>query len=737
MTWPLRLRALCAAVFVASLLSGAAAAAAAPTTPAADPADVPEGPAVTSALHSLAPSVLTPDADELVLTGTVHNTGNETVRNVQVLPRFSRVALDSRSDIGRVPTDDTLNWGARHSDVFELTADTLAPGETRDFALRVPTELLDFGATGVYVVGIDVMASPADNDTRIRADTSRTVVPWLAADEDMPAIPVSMVWPVASRPATMPDGTLLDNSLATQIGPGEPLSTIVDTARDAPVTWVIDPDTVNTVDDMADGYRMAAPSGPVEGSQADTDAAGSWRAALRQATAGSDVVLLPYADPDVQALASEPELADTVTERAVAASSQATTALGARSTLAWLDAASVTDDSLDTLARTGAEAVLVPGHAVTPRSRQAGATLVAGDRSLDALVTDIGLSDAIADAANAADPQAGALTLRQRWFAETAMIALAADGQVPPVVAAPPLRWHPEPATAQAVIDTWTSVPWIQPITLDEAQNRSSAPQVTPDPDQGANVLPEANVAAAAELNEQAARYTGLLADAEESDRNLALATVRASSAAWRDDPAAGVAYARSITEELAANLGEVSVTVPESVTLSSRNGTFPLTVTNDLPQAVTIDLDITSTNVDRLRVDDVTEKLIEPGERALVEVTAQASANGKVPIDVQLTTGNGAAIGPARPTVVNATDYGTFGWIIVVAAGALFAAAVVRRTLRGRRPSAEDDDGDHPGEDEPGTAAGRSGDEEDGPAEPAAGQDAPPRGASIRGASR
>ncbi|PSL01351.1 hypothetical protein CLV30_11481 [Haloactinopolyspora alba] len=692
--WLLAAAALAALVpGIAVAAPGAAVAANAAPAPAADPAAPPAGPAATIALHSATPSVLRPSDDELVLTGTVRNTGDEPVRNAQVLPRFSRVPLESRAEIGRVGTDQNLNWGARYSDGYD-PVDALQPGETQPFTLRVPVELLDFAQSGVYIVGADVMGSPVDSEQRIRLDTERTVIPWLPRAGDLPTVPVGMLWPLADRPALMPDGTLLDDSLAAQVGAEDPLSTLVDAAADAPVTWAVDPDLVDTADAMTDGYGVVSPSGVIEGSRANSDAARAWLTSLQQATDGSNVLMLPYATPDLAALATtEPGLAGTVARRAVSVSEQAARTFGASAPAGWLDSGSVSTDALSALAEAGAGSVVVPGDAVRPRPDGPSATFDLGEGSLDAVVTDSGLSDAVAAAAVAPDPQAGALEVRQRWFAETAMIAMSAadSGATPdPLVVAPPLRWRPSKAAAEAVIASWTSIPWVEPTSVDTASNGTAGTDtdaVTPDPAEGTNRLPENNVEATAELHRQAGSYAGLLADTGTANQDLALAAVRAASTGWRSDPAAGRAYANSIADDLAAQLDEVSVTVPESVTLSSRTGTFPLTVTNDLDQAIVIGLDITSANVDRLRIDDVAERRIEPGARELVNVTAQAAANGKVPIDVQLTTGTGTAIGPARPTVVNATDYGTIGWLIVGGAGALFAAALVRRTTRRRTP--------------------------------------------------
>ncbi len=667
---------------------------------AADPSQPSTGPSAVSSLHSVAPATLTAGDETVELTGTVRNTGDEPVRNVQVLPRFSRTPLESRAEISQVSTDTSLSWGARYDAVYDPIADVLQPGEAREFTLKVPTELLGFAASGVYVVGVDVMGSPADDESRLHMHTSRTVVTWLPDDTAIPSVQVGLLWPVASRPTAMPDNSLLDNSLASQIGTDEPLSAIVEAGADAPVTWAVDPDLLDTATIMAGGYDVVSAGGAVEGSQADSDAARQWRSALDRATSGSDVLTLPYAVPDIEALAAdEPQLAANVAEQSLATSAERASSIsGTTAPAAWLDRGSVTERTLGTFAEAGTNTVVVPGDAVSSRTSQAVGTFTVGDSTLEAIATDTGLDQAISDAEGTTDARAAALSIRQRWFAETAMMALSAAelGESPqPVMATPPLRWQPNSTTAQAVVDTWQAIPWVDTAGLADVRSSSQAQEFTPDAVEATNRLPDSNVKATAELHQQSARYTGLLAEPGDFVDGLTLATVRAASTGWRSDPAAGDAYARATTDEVSKRLDDVSVTVPESVTLSSRNGTFPLTVTNDLDEPIAVELDIDSANVDRLSINDVETQQVQPGERTIVQVTAQASANGKVPISVQLTTEDGATIGPARPTLVNATDYGTIGWIIVVGAGALFVAALGRRAIRRRRHTTADVDGD------------------------------------------
>jgi hypothetical protein len=297
----------------------------------------------------------------------------------------------------------------------------------------------------------------------------------------------------------------------------------------------------------------------------------------------------------------------------------------------------------------------------------------------------------IGDALTAADPAASALRLRQGWLAETALLGLeaqAADDRPPPLVAAAPFGWRPDASLARALIDVWTTTPWIAATSLATIDAAAEPAVVNPRPgSDAAGELSAAYLASVAELQDQTAHYEALVAEPDPLTDQLEFAGLRALASIWRDDPEAGVAYTRLATAEVRDRLAQVSVHVPESVTLSSSKGGFPLTVSNGLDRTVVVQLELTAAIPDRITVEEVPPQPVEAGENASVDVIAEAAANGKVPVTVQLTASDGAPLGPAQRMIVNATDYGTIGWFVVGAAALLFIVAAVIRVLRRRRP--------------------------------------------------
>jgi hypothetical protein len=683
------------------------------TTPAAAAQESPspaDEPAVRASLTTVDPAAPEPGGT-LTLGGSVENVGDEPLANVQAVLRFDENPLDNRTDVRRVATDREVAWGQRDPVFFdaELGGEELAPGETDDFTVSVLLDEIDLAEPGIYVIGVDIRATPIENgdlvaNERFTADTTRTVIPWLPGNDPLPQVPVTLLWPLAAQPSVLPDGTLLGDGLADQLGAGGSLSGLVAAPGDAPVTWGVDPDLLATVGVMAQGYTVSSTDGTTtDGTGADDAAA--WLESYTAATEGAQSLLVPFANPDIEALAAADSAMAAQTARDAFAATR--TFIGdeagsAPNEVAWPTGGAVGEDALAAYASANAATVLLSGKAVTPETDEVRARVRAGDSEMDAVITDGGLDTAIADAAGADDPAAGAVAIRQSWLAETAMVALDAAGSgglddgtaadAAPLAATAPYGWQPDRAVAQALIGVWTETAWIVPTPIAALAVPESPTVVAPRSvdDTVPAPLPPDYVAAVTDLGERGAQYAALLAEPNGVTSRLDTAVLRSASSSWRTDVAAGTAYTAAATATAASGLDQVSVQVPPSVTLSSSKGTFPLTVSNDLDQPVLVGLQLLPDNPDRMSVAEVTDIRVEAGEKATVEVTAEAAVKGKVPMTVQLTDVDGSPLGASQRTIVNATDYGAIGWVVVGGAAAMLLAAAA---LRPRRRRTDDDD--------------------------------------------
>jgi Family of unknown function (DUF6049) len=684
--------------------AAALAAIATALVPAAPAVAQPPEAEATVALRTVEPAAPVP-GDTLVLAGTVRNSGEEPIDNVQALLRYSRDPLESRSDVRRVVDDLEYRYGRRDERYFEVVADRLAPGATAGFRLEVPVDEIGFFEPGVYAVGVDVRGTPVSGP-RLTLATERALLPWMDG-VDAPPVPVAVLWTLAAPPQLQADGTLRTDDLATEVAPGGTLTGLLDAARGTPAGWLVDPDLVATLGRMTGGYEVGAGDGTVQPGRGAGDAT-RWLETFRSTVAGGDVSLLPYAVPDVVALAQDDEAwAGSVAQDAVEASRDAVdddAATGSanaprrpRTDLAALPGGAADTDGLVALASAGITTVVLSGDAVSPTADRPLGRVAAGDTVLDALLTDPGLDAVAVDAAaQASDDDPGLVEVRQRWMAETALAVLDAgrSGDDPGgLVTAAPQQWRPDPALARTLVDTWTSTPWITPSTVAEVAGEpptgGTSGVLAPDPPQDAAELPEDLVDSVATAHADVMRYLHLLADPDEETAALEPALLRSTAAAWRVDPGSGRGYAASLSADARESLSGVAVLVPQAVTLSSRTGVFPLTVTNDLDRPVLVDLELTPANPDRLSIEAVESLRVEAGEKAAVDVRAEAAANGTVPVVVRLSTTTGEPLGSAQQLRVVATDYGTIGWLVVGLGVVVLVAATVTRVARRPRAAA------------------------------------------------
>jgi Family of unknown function (DUF6049) len=663
---------------------------------AEDPADE-----VTVTLDPVTSSSLEPDG-VLVLSGTVNNASGTDLRTVQVLPRYSTEPVGSASEVSRVAEDDSFRTGRRDERHFAELGSRLAAGDARPFHLEVPVSDLGLPEQGVYVVGVDVRATPSGGQRETVAQV-RTVMPYVSGSAP-PAVPVALVWPLTERPSMLPDGTLADDALASSLAPEGRLGNLIAVGTQAPVSWLIDSDLVRTAQTMADGYDVQQQDGSLAPGSG-RDSATAWLAGLAHVIGGGRFVgTLPLADADVvAAVRSDDRRVQDRLHEAVAPRESL------QATLSRLPAeAGRTVDVTDGLVAPVGGAI---DDATARAVIHAGVrTLILDAANLDGAggnpagrvrVDNVSLGVVSADALLGAtlalaERPGGDVQIRQRFLAATALRAMAAQEAAAdpvPLVALAPHRWAPTPSGLRTVVDTWTGTPWVRPVSLPEATDADpKPPTVTLDYSDGdqATELSAGYLHEVAQAHSGVSRVSTVLAEPGDAARPYEDALIRGLSAAWRHDEPGGRAFLGAVMVQADRSLAAVRVGVPGELTLSGRTGRFPVTIENGLGQAVRVGLRFTSANPDRLTVPDVPAQVIEPGETAQLLVQARAVANGRVEMAVRPVTGDGMEISAPQNFIIVATNFDTIGWIIVGGAAAvLFGASafrLIRRGLRARR---------------------------------------------------
>lgn len=658
--------------WVAALLLGlalAAGALAVPRTPAS--AQVPgDAEVATVVLTDVSPTYAAAE-DTLTLRGRLTNVSEAPLVDPLPAVRWSTDPVQTLDDLLLVAENPLFRYGQvdyRFSD----PQTTLQPGEETTFSLTVPLTSL-FLRSGVYVVGVDVLATLPDG-LRVFVASARTTLP-VDVDDTSP-LPVALLWPMAASPALLPDGRLLDETVADQIAAGGRLSTIL-AAGGEDVTWVVDPDLVATAAAMVGGYQTITGG---SGTRA-ADAARFLGDLSRTLSAATDVRQTPSADPDVggaQAADLDAAVVDDALLPAGPGDALADLLGEPVSRMAHLGGQGVTGAMLSAYARSGVGTVTLDATAVQLSDAGAIAPLSLPDGSQ--------VQSVAAHEVPVTPPDLEAEVAARQWMlSATAVMVQGADtdGAVGAAIA-PSLRWQVDEQTAQALVTSWRSAPWVSPTPLSSLPVSDTPTALldltSPEP------LAEPLVSGLAGLLDDARRLQPLFPQPVLDPDEAGATVARALSTAWRQAPEEGAAYVAATTRTVTGVEENLSLLLSPSITLSSRSGRFPVTVVNDSAADVLVGVDFSSQNSSRLRVEDVEPVLLTAGEKRTITATALATANGRVQLAASLVTTEGDAIAAPTRSTVDVTDAGALGWAVIVAGVGLFAVALVRARLRGRR---------------------------------------------------
>jgi hypothetical protein len=656
-------------------------------------------------VSTLTPAVAT-SGSTLQVAGTVTNGGNQVVKGAAVRLRLSSTRLNSRAELAAVIAGRV---SSRDGEVIvESSLSDLPPGGSAPFDLRPQLDkVAALTGFGVYVLGVEVVGTRGSGTGRVAI--TRTLLPWVPGTGDFRPTGFSWIWPLVAAPVRMADGTFADDSLATELAPGGRLDRLLTAGgrleQGAAVTWAIDPDLVETVADMADrnGYLVQTPQGgtvPGGGSVL----AQRWLDGLRAATAGADVLALPYADPDLAGLVHHGRPSDVAQARSTGSKvlSGLLPAASSLDNVAWPVDGYVDRDTLSALARTGVTATVLDGRALPPTidlsyTPSGRAKLSSGAGPVAGLLADPGLTDLLGPLRQ---ERTNPVLAAQRVVAETAMITseLPSTGTARTIVVMPPRRWAP----SQQFLDQLTTVaqaPWAAPVGL-----RSLAGTAPPEVDRGRlhypaaerrAELPESYLRSLDVMQGSISNFAAILTDRTQLVPGLDSSVRRLESSWWRGREARSNRRFRE--QDYLNTLRDMVHVQAGSFTFGSRSGTIPLTLVNELPQEVRVVLRL-EPEIPRLRLREVVVPPIGPKQKIQVEVPATAVAGGPVTVEATLHTPSGALYGQPVLLRVNVTQIGAVALVItLVAAAVLFLAAgfrVVRRVRTSRR--------DRPGPGEP-----------------------------------
>lgn len=711
----------------AALFAGLAA----PVQAAALPTVATPSPPVDLTVASFDPVTVTPNRP-LRISGQVRDMGGPVLRDVAVEVAVATTPVTARSAI-----DDSLADPGYLAPLPDATQSlgAVRAGQAATYRLRVDTTTLPVSVTGVYPLRLSVVATVRGARTTVAQVT--TALPWYPDPSQVARTRMLFVWPLMAAPQRDRSGVFPDESLAQQLRPGGRLDTLVTAAADRPVAWFVDPALLADTSAMSAGYQVrgtpaapgpagstaatpdasspdtgsatgsATPTTPTDGPSAaeppaikgtGADDARRWLEQLNVASSRQTLAVVPYGDLDVASVvdARRAGLARSASRWGAA---QAQTLLGRPVVrdVAWPVDGMASATTVDRLPRAGDRAVLLSGDqappTVVPAYTPSGRALVGAD-DFPALLTDPALDALVADPGNV-DP----VLARQRFLAETLLITAELPTASRLVAVAPPRRWNPTPAYADALMAAFTEARWLRPVSLDRALRwpvptlaREDLPESAPD-----GQLPTSYVDAAAASFARLVTFAGILTEPNPTVPRFRSALYSSLSTYWRDDVEGGLRSLSATSTALDTDRDKVRI-VSRGGTLTSNSGPFPITVVNDLDQDVQLGLDVESTDPLRLQITAPDTVKVPSGGRVSVDAEIDATTSGDLSATAQIVTPTVRA--PySEPVVleVRVRAYGQVALLVFGGAAALLIMAagirVFRRVRRSRQTAAPEAD--------------------------------------------
>lgn len=651
--------------------------------------------------------------DTLNITGTVTNHGRSPILDGKVGLR-SGPRLDHRSSIdaaaqrtGFRPDSDGTQVRSK-----KATADvgTVRPGQRRHFRLSVKVSDLKLKGSGVYQLGVALGGHSQRHPTDRVLGMERTFLPWQSGSVEKKT-KLTYMWPLISsahltaRSESDEQQTPVfhDDRLAKELAPGGRLQQLVELGRNLPITWVVDPDLLATVEAMTGHYRVQKPGGGTTAGKGQKHAK-QWLKDLKDAVKGEQVAALPFADPDLASLAHRGKNVPGALGHLGPATRRGAQAVESilytkpTSEYAWPMDGAVDSSIADVATSAGAHNIIArsdslrdPDLSYTPTA----ARPVGGGTT--ALVADSRLSKAFDG--DLSEPGASSKAV-QRFLAEAESINAEAPTKQRSILVAP--QRTPTAAQARAMAQALGSLQkeghWTQDANLKDAAEAKPDPRVNtrlPGPGRYPAALRRQELPTEAYRQMHSTQsvlddFRKILTEDDRVITPFGNSMEREVSNSWRGDPRGAKHFRESVHDYLVGLTKKVKLIQKSTVTLSGRSATIPVTVQNNLVQGVDgLHLRLTSSRRIGLDVDRTQPVKVDGGHSQSVKFDATAKANGRSYVVAQLYTKDGKTYGKPMRFRVNVTSI-TSAVLLVIAGGVLLVvlAGVRMYTTRKRKLS-------------------------------------------------
>lgn len=686
--------------------AGAAPAARSAASLALAPVPDPQPPESTDpaqlTITGLEPRTIGP-GDPVTVLARLTNRGTAPLAGLRVELRTGS-RLVTRSALANADTDPPSTEHAAGG--WVTLPGSLSVGRTLPIRYQTTTAALGLSQIGVYPAELAVQGTIQDpaGDTagRHQVGSVRTYLPYFP---DGVAAPTAVSWliPLVDRPHRLTDDTFSDDQLAGELGAHGRLTNLLHVAQVAdhakvPFTLAVDPDLIDSVVAMRQGYRVQVGHSTVDGT--GKQSAAMWMNELVGLTSAHRhmVIALPYGDVDTVAVVQVglPSLAQIQRETITRLNAELRTTV--TSQVAWPNTGLLTNKALDVVTRNQNAVILDPAAlSEQPAGITQDATSPLRSAAGDAvgLIADGGLSRVLAESSTI---QGGPRLAEQRYLAELAMITAEAPSVRRQVLIAPPHRWSPNPVAAAAMLVDTRTIKWLAAGTV---SSLITAPPVS----RGTLVYPaDAPSIGGTQANKVRAVQAQVDDFRSALDNNAANTLLepfthalgRAASSAWQDDLADGAAFVYRLGARIVTLRRSVYIVQPDSgqYTLGGQHSALPLTAVNELPVPVQVRVRITSRSTGGLQAKDIgvvtlaARQVDGPARRVQLRIPVTLTRAGRLQVTAALTTPDGKPLSQPVPLQVQSTAYGMVALGITGAAFILLLLLVARRVYRRSRHS-------------------------------------------------
>jgi Family of unknown function (DUF6049) len=645
------------------------------------------------------------------LIGTVTNGTRQTAAGLQVQLATSSVPFTTRDNMDSYLANGEVSGLVPAGRPVILPA-SVAPGATASWSASFQVGTQGISGFGVYPVAAQLQ----DSFTGELLASGQTLLPFWpgqqAAGLQAP-LNISWLWPLIDQPHHQACNALTNNDLTTSVGPGGRLSTLLAAGISHPgadLTWVVDPALLGDVATMTKRYQVGGSSFSCTGGQSQpaSRAAASWLTSVKAATAGQPTVITPYADVDIAALVHHGLNADLASAYRTG-DAMARSVLGrvVTPTIAWPAGGTADLSVLTTLAAADHIGAVVlnssempplrgpayhPDDAVTSIPTAAGTTM-------NVLLSD----DTLTSVLRAGNTNSGTLSrsaefaVKQRFLAETAMIAAELPGSTRSIVVAPPAGWSPSQQLADDLLGE-THTPWLRSATL---RSLTTAPDTERAvarhaPSQASSgELSAGYLSQVSSISTQLSVYKSVLYHAPLSYlQSLDEALSASESAAWRGGgKSRGVALRSNLFDYLRYAEGKIKIINSAEVPMAGAAGPVPVSIQNGLHEAVEVRLNVSVVKTPRATSPLTIGRfknliIIQPEEAtAPIRLPVSSAPQGSTVLQLSLSSADGTPLSYTRQPqlTVQSTRYGRAILFLIGAAIGVFVLTSLYRGVRRR----------------------------------------------------